>query len=264
MTSSYYIPIPAKILNITRETAIDYTYRLEWPVQPEPGQFFEVSVPRFGEAPFSISGFGDGYLDMTIRNVGQVTSAIFDMQVGDLLYLRGPYGHGFQMRQYMGKSLIIAAGGTGLAPVKPVINYFTSHLDEIRRFDVLLGFKSPDDILFSDEIEHWSKKTNVQVTVDLTAECWSGNVGLITELIKDIEIADPGNTEAIVVGPPLMMKYSVLGFQQRGLTSEQITLSLERRMSCGVGKCGHCKIMDNYVCLDGPVFNYAQAQWLID
>ena len=264
MNANPYLPRPARILDIRRETEIDYTYRLEWPERPQPGQFFKVSIPRFGEAPISVSDFGDGYLDMTIRSVGRVTDGIFDLQPGDTLYVRGPYGRGFRVEQYTDKHLIIAAGGTGLAPVKGVISHFTERPDELAGFDILLGFKSPDDILFRDEVAAWSERANVQMIVDRATDGWNGNVGLITELIRQLEMSDRSNTEAVIVGPPMMMKFSVKEFLERGLAKEQIWVSYERRMSCGIGKCGHCKINDRYVCLDGPVFNFTEAQWLVD
>lgn len=264
MSANPYLPRPARILDIRRETKIDYTYRLEWPERPQPGQFFEVSIPRFGEAPISVSDFSDGYLDMTIRSVGHVTDGIFDLHPGDTLYLRGPYGRGFRVEQYTGKHLIIAAGGTGLAPVKGLISHFTERPDELAGFDILLGFKSPDDILFRDEVAAWSERANVQMIVDRATDGWSGNVGLITELIHQLEMSDRSNIEAVIVGPPMMMKFSVKAFLERGLAKEQIWVSYERRMSCGIGKCGHCKINDRYVCLDGPVFNFTEAQWLVD
>lgn len=264
MSSNPYLPRPATILEVRRETEIDYTYRLAWPENPKPGQFFEVSIPRFGEAPISVSDFGDGYLDMTIRSVGLVTDAIFDLQVGDTLYLRGPYGNGFEVDKFADKHLIIAAGGTGLAPVKGVISYFIAHPDELLGFDILLGFKSPNDILFCNEVAAWQKHASVQLTVDCADDGWNGNVGLITELIRRLDMSGLSNAEIVVVGPPMMMKFSVQSFLERGIARERIWVSYERRMSCGIGKCGHCKINDKYVCLDGPVFNFTEAQWLID
>lgn len=264
MSVNPYLPRPARILEIRRETEIDYTYRLEWSGRLQSGQFLEVSIPRFGEAPISVSDFGDGYLDMTIRSVGRVTDGIFDLKPGDALYLRGPYGRGFQVEQYAGKHLIIAAGGTGLAPVKGVISHFIEKPDELAGFDILLGFKSPDDILFRDEVATWSEHANVQMIVDRATDGWNGNVGLITELIHQLEMSDLHSIEGVIVGPPMMMKFSVKAFLERGLAEEQIWVSYERRMSCGIGKCGHCKINDRYVCLDGPVFNFTEAQWLVD
>ena len=259
-----YEGTPAKILAITRQTATDWTFRLACPHTPQPGQFFEVSLPRVGEGPISICGLGDGFVEMTIRRVGKVTAAIFDLYEGDTLYLRGPYGHGFDLPNYNGKHLVVLAGGTGLAPVRGVIQHFVARRGQLKAFDVVLGFKSPGDILFRSEIDQWAKGADVRITVDKADETWAGPVGVITTLLGDVPMPQLADVSAIVVGPPAMMKFCLRSLLDRGLSPEQIWVSYERRMSCGLGKCGHCKINGKYVCLDGPVFNYTQAQWLVD
>ncbi len=259
-----YLPTPAQILEVRPETAIDWTYRLAWPEAPRPGQFFEVSVPRLGEAPISVSGFGEGWIEMTIRKVGRVTDGIFALRPGDTLHLRGPYGNGFEPQRFAGRHLIVAAGGTGLAPVRGVVRHWVEHRDALKGLDVLLGFRDAGNILFRDEIAAWADRSAVQVTVDHGGEGWTGHVGVITTLIPDLPIPSLPDVEAIVVGPPVMMKFTVLALLERGLAEQQIWVSYERRMSCGIGKCGHCKINDRYVCLDGPVFNFSEARWLID
>jgi anaerobic sulfite reductase subunit B len=263
MTNPYQ-PQPATILDIRRQTASDSTFRLAWETPAQPGQFFEVSVPRLGEAPISISAIGDGYLEMTIRKMGCVTEGIFALRVGDTLFLRGPYGHGFPLARLAGSSLLIAAGGTGLAPVKPVIEYCLAHPELFPRCEVLLGFRSPRELLFREEIVAWQQQIPVQVTVDQADDAWTGHVGVITRLIPALDLSPLDGVQAVVVGPPLMMKFTVLALLERGLRAEQIWVSYERRMSCGLGKCGHCKINEKYVCVDGPVFNFAEARWLID
>lgn len=263
MTNPYQ-PHPATILEIRAQTTVDVTYRLAWPDPPQPGQFFEVSVPRFGEAPISISEIGDGYIEMTIRKVGTVTDAIFAMQPGDQLHLRGPYGHGFPLDRLAGSHLVIAAGGTGLAPVKPVIEHALAQQAHFPAVNVLLGFRSPGDILFRDAIAAWQQQVAVHVTVDHADDTWMGHVGVITRLIPTLDLCALDTTQAVVVGPPMMMKFTVLALLEHGLREDQIWVSYERRMSCGLGKCGHCKINDKYVCVDGPVFNFVDARWLID
>ena len=145
-----YLPVPAEILDIRRETAVDATFRLAWGGLARPGQFFEVSIPRYGEAPISICSVEDGVLEMTIRNVGRVTAGIFALAPGDILYLRGPYGNGFPLERYDGAPLVIIAGGTGLAPVRGVINLFLAAPRRLPVLKILLGFKTPEDILFRD------------------------------------------------------------------------------------------------------------------
>ena len=264
MTKNAYLPSSVEILKVTKQTNIDYTFRIASDITPKSGQFLELSIPRVGEAPISISDFGEGYLDMTIRKVGKVTDEIFNLKAGDKLFVRGPYGNGFPVDSYKGKHLIISAGGTGLAPVKSIINYFYNHMDEIDGMDLLIGFKSPDDVLFKDEIEKWKEKINVILTVDKAEEDWTGNVGLITKYIDELDIKDKENTEVIVVGPPIMMKFSTIAFSKKDIRDEQIWVSFERKMSCGIGKCGHCKIDETYVCLEGPVFNYTKGKTLMD
>lgn len=261
-----YLPQPSTILDIRPQTEIDYTYRLEWNNQPVPesGQFMEVSVPRLGEAPISISDFGDGYLEMTIRKVGHVTDGIFALQPGDKLFLRGPYGRGFPIENFIGKHLVVMAGGTGLAPVKSVIRHYAANRSMLTGFDLLLGFKTPSDILFKDEIADWKNQLDVYLTVDNPDDEWTGHTGVITKLVPSLDLNPLDDVQVVVVGPPLMMKFAVLAMLERGLKDEQIWVSYERRMSCGLGKCGHCKIQDRYVCVDGPVFNLSEARWLVD
>ncbi|AOY75199.1 anaerobic sulfite reductase subunit AsrB [Clostridium formicaceticum] len=258
-----YLPRQYKIIDITPQTAIDYTYRVAFDQPVIGGQFVEVSIPGIGEAPISISDFGEGYIDMTIRKVGKVTHYLNTLKVGDPLYLRGPYGNGFDLEKYKQKHLVLAAGGTGLAPIKSIINYFHNHPNMIAHLDLLIGFKSSKDILFADEIKKWqqNKKFRLLLTIDGEEENWQGNVGLITKYVPEISIEK--NTEVIIVGPPLMMKFTAMAFLEK-TSEEKIWVSFERKMSCGIGKCGHCKIDETYVCLEGPVFNYTKAKQLID
>lgn len=264
MKNNPYVPQKAKLIEVIPQTNIDITYKVEWNANPESGQFVQVSIPKVGEAPISISDFGKGYIEMTIRKVGKVTNEIYTLQPGDFLFLRGPYGKGFPINTFKGKHLIIAAGGTGLAPVKSVINYFYKNPDEIKKLSILMGFKSPADILFHDEIKLWSKKFDTILTVDKGGENWRGNEGLITNYVPNIEIEDINQVEVVIVGPPIMMKFTSLEFLKRGIPKEKIWVSFERKMSCGIGKCGHCKIDETYVCLEGPVFNYTKAETLLD
>jgi len=268
MDTNIFRPRAARIIEVRPETAIDWTYRLEWTGgTPQPGQFFQVSVPRVGEAPISTSGWGDGWIELTIRKVGRVTDAVFGLDVGVLLHLRGPYGRPFPVAEFAGHHTIIAAGGTGLAPVRGLIQHLLGTLgkDEGPSFlNVLAGFKTPGDVLFTSDLRAWADQTPVLLTVDRADSDWRGHEGVITTLIPDLEIRDIEDARVVVVGPPLMMKFTLAAFLDRGIAPEQLWVSHERRMSCGVGKCGHCKIMNSYVCIDGPVYRYADAQWLTD
>ncbi|WP_294352602.1 anaerobic sulfite reductase subunit AsrB [uncultured Clostridium sp.] len=259
-----YVPFLSEIKEVIKHTDIEYTFRMTYEGDVKPGQFFEVSIPKFGEAPISVSGIGEGTIDLTIRRVGKVTNEIFTNYVGDKLFLRGPYGNGFDVNDYKGKELTIVAGGTGLSPVRGVVEYFAKNKDEVKSFNLICGFKSPEDILFKDDLKEWKDKLNLTLTVDKAEEGYEGNTGLVTTFIPDLKIEDIYNTAFIVVGPPMMMKFTVLEILKRGVKEENIWISHERKMCCGLGKCGHCKIDDTYVCLDGPVFNYTKGKELVD
>jgi len=259
-----YLPFKSKILNIKKHTETDYTFRMEFFGDVRPGQFFEVSIPKFGESPISVSEIGDGYVDLTIRRVGTVTDVIHSFFVGGTLFLRGPYGNGFDVNIYKGKEIIVAAGGTGLAPVKGIVDYFAKYPQECKDFNVMAGFKSPSDILFKDNFKLWEKSISVTLTVDSAGDDYTGTVGLITKYIAGIPVVDMDEVQVIVVGPPMMLKFTVAGFIKKGVKEENIWVSYERKMCCGVGKCGHCKIDDTYICLEGPVFNYLDAVHLVD
>ncbi|SHJ69117.1 anaerobic sulfite reductase subunit AsrB [Tepidibacter formicigenes] len=264
MNNNPFIPQKKKVLDVIAQTDIDITYKVEFDKELKGGQFLQVSIPKVGEAPISVSDFGDGYIEMTIRKVGKLTNEIYNLKPGDYMYLRGPYGNGFPIEKYKNKHLIIAAGGTGLAPVKNIINYFHNNIGEVKKFDLLMGFKSPKDILFKDEIEKWKKNIDVILTVDNGDENWSGNTGLITKYVPKVEIESMDDLEVVIVGPPVMMKFTALEFLRLGVLKEKIWVSFERKMSCAIGKCGHCKVDETYVCLEGPVFNYTKAENLID
>ncbi len=259
-----YVPFLSEIKEVIKHTDIEYTFRMTYEGDVKPGQFFEVSIPKFGEAPISVSGIGKETIDLTIRRVGKVTNEIFTNYVGDKLFLRGPYGNGFDVNDYKGKELTIVAGGTGLSPVRGVVEYFAKNKDEVKSFNLICGFKSPEDILFKDDLKEWKDKLNLTLTVDKAEEGYEGNTGLVTTFIPDLKIEDIDNTAFIVVGPPMMMKFTVLEILKRGVKEENIWISHERKMCCGLGKCGHCKIDDTYVCLDGPVFNYTKGKELVD
>ncbi|WP_195604160.1 anaerobic sulfite reductase subunit AsrB [Clostridium tyrobutyricum] len=259
-----YLPEVSKIIDIKKHTDIDYTFRMEFKGEVKPGQFFEVSIPKYGEAPISVCGIGNGYVDLTIRRVGVVTDIIHTFSTGQKLFMRGPYGNGFDVDIYKKRELVIAAGGTGVAPVKAIIDHFSDNRGEIKNLNVLMGFKSPEDVLFKDDIERWKKNLNVTLTVDKAGENYNGNTGLITNYIVDIKIENVERAQAIVVGPPIMMKFTIQELLKKGIREENLWVSYERKMCCGIGKCGHCRMNDAYICLDGPVFNYTKAKHLVD
>ncbi|BCZ46441.1 anaerobic sulfite reductase subunit B [Clostridium gelidum] len=259
-----YIPFLSEIKEVIKHTDIEYTFRMTYEGQVKPGQFFEVSLPKFGEAPISVSGIGEGTVDLTIRKVGKVTDEIFTSYVGDKLFLRGPYGNGFDVKNYEGKEITVVAGGTGLSPVRGVVDYFANNADKCEKLNLICGFKSPNDVLFKADLKEWEKNINLILTVDKADEGYAGKTGLVTTFIPELEIKDVKNTAFVVVGPPIMMKFTVAEILKRGVPEENIWISQERKMCCGLGKCGHCKMDDTYICLDGPVFNYTKGKQLID
>jgi anaerobic sulfite reductase subunit B len=178
--------------------------------------------------------------------------------------LRGPYGNGFKADDYRGKELFVIAGGTGVSPVRGVVDYFASHADEVKGLTLVAGFKTPNDILFRADFERWQKSTNIILTTDNNGGDTNYKQGLVTEYIPGLDVKNIGSAQAIVVGPPAMMRFTVKALLEKGLAEQNIWISHERKMCCGMGKCGHCRINDTYVCIDGPVFNYTKGKLLID
>ena len=198
-----------------------------------------------------------------IRRVGRVTDEVFENYAGDTLFLRGPYGNGFDVNKYTDGECLVVAGGTGVSPVRGVIDALSESKDAKDKH-IILGFKSPSDMLFREDIARWEKSMDLILTMDKEAEGYSGNVGLVTKFIPEVKLNNVETTQAVVVGPPPMMKFSVIELLKRGFREENIWVSYERKMCCGIGKCGHCKVNDTYICLDGPVFNYVDSKSLID
>lgn len=260
-----YIPTSCEILDIIKHTDIEWTFRVQTDTTGvKPGQFYEISMPKHGESPISVSGIGPDYVDFTIRNVGKVTSEIFKFVAGDRLLIRGPYGNGFDIEKYKGRDLLVVAGGSALAPVRGIIQYAYDHLEEFKSFKLIVGFKSPADVLFKVDLEKWSSKLDVVLTVDSAPEGYTGPMGLVTKYIAELSYEDVATLSAVIVGPPMMMKFSVMEVQKLGVTDRNIWVSYERKMNCGLGKCGHCRMDTVYVCTDGPVFNYAFAKNIAD
>lgn len=225
----------------------------------EPGQFVMVSIPGVGEAPISISSSPThrSSFDLVVRNVGKLTAALHKLEAGDSVGIRGPFGKGFPTQILEGNDLLFVAGGLGIVPLRSLINFVIDNRRDFGKVNILLGCKTPKDMLFGDELEHWSERldVNFNCTVDKSDPDWKGNVGLITSLIPGITL-DTDRTFAVVCGPPIMYKFVIKELLAKGIPARQILVSLERHMKCGVGKCGHCQIANYYCCQDGPVFSY--------
>lgn len=232
--------------------------------KPAHGQFMQLSIPMIGEAPISVSAQGDGWLEFTIRSVGKVTDVIFQKEAGDTLFLRGPYGKGWPVEQFRDKHLVVITGGTGLAPVRSMLNMLAENPGYARSVHLIAGFKNADGIVFHSELETWKESFSTIYTLDNgTLEGWRS--GMVTAFVPEIPFDTFGGEYAVVVvGPPPMMKFTGLALMDHGVDPEKVWMSFERKMSCAVGKCGHCRIDEVYVCLDGPVFPYTVARDLVD
>ena len=225
----------------------------------------EISVLGAGEAPISITSSPSrkGFLEFTIRAAGKVTKGIHNLKRGDSLYLRGPYGNSFPFEEIKGKNIYFIAGGIGLAPLRSLINMVFDNRKDFKRIKLLYGAKTPDELCFKDELEAWKKipDTEVWLTVDKPCDGWGCRVGVVTELWKDTHV-HPENAVAIVCGPPIMMRFAAMKLVESGFKDNEIIMTLERYMKCGIGKCGHCNIGEKFVCVDGPVFYYEQVKKL--
>ncbi len=263
-TKNPMVPTACKILSVIQETDIEWTFRVESSFQANHGQFMQLSIPKIGEAPISISEIGKDYMDFTLRAVGKVTNEIFEKQVGDFLFLRGPYGNGWPVEKLKNKHLVFITGGTGLAPVRSLLNQFYNDMNSVKSITLISGFKNKESILFKDELHKWKDKFRTFYTLDNdNIEGW--NSGLVTNFVKEVDFNSFNNDYAvIVVGPPIMMKFTGLELKKNNVPDENIWMSFERKMSCAVGKCGHCRIDETYICLDGPVFPYSVAKNLVD
>jgi NAD(P)H-flavin reductase len=195
--------------------------------------------------------------------VGDVTTALHNLKVGDKVGLRGPFGRGFPYENFRGKDILFAPGGLGLAPLRSLINQVLDERNLYGRVIILYGARNPGELLFKDELKAWSERDDVELmlTVDRGDETWTGNVGVITTLFKYVSIY-PRNTVAITCGPPVMYRFVLMEFFGKGISEGNIYLSLERKMKCGVGKCGHCQINNVYACQSGPVFPYKEIKGL--
>ncbi len=257
------MPKPHRIINVEHETNAEYTFRVECGDKVEHGQFYVLSIPKIGEAPISVSSKGEGYLEFTIRKVGRLTEGIFGLNAGDTVFMRGPYGNAFPVNDFMHKDLIVIAGGTGLAAVRSMLEHFYENPREVNSLTLITGFRNPDSVLFREDLEKFRDKFRTIYCLDNT-EAEGFKKGFVTEYIKDVPFSTFSDYNAVIVGPPEMINLSVKECLKNGADESRIWVSLERKMSCSVGKCGHCKIGCIYVCREGPVFNYAQAKNLID
>jgi NAD(P)H-flavin reductase len=231
------------------------------------GQFIELTLPGIGEAPFTPSSDPNikDKIDVTIMKAGKVTSLLHGLGRNVSVGIRGPYGKGYPLDDFKGKDILIVGGGVGLAPLRSLLFSLFSEIDKYNKVVLRYGARTSSDIVYKDAIPGWGrrKKVDVVTTVDVGDPGWKGHVGLVTTILNDLNM-DMKNAVAIVCGPPIMMKFVTLKLLDVGFESKDIFLSMEKNMSCGLGKCGHCRLGRYYACKDGPVFTYDKIKDLHD
>jgi NAD(P)H-flavin reductase len=262
-------PFMAEIVEIVHEAPNVSTYWLQFVDKHlqegfhfKAGQFNMLLVPGLGEAAISISSDIEDSrrIAHTIRIAGNVTTAISRMNVGDVLGVRGPFGSWWCLEDCLGRDVVIAAGGIGLPPIRPVLYYIMHHRREFGRVVVLYGARTPNDLQFTSEYKTWQEAgIELDITVDRGDDNWTGRVGVVPILFYNTRI-DPKNTVILTCGPEIMIRFVIFEALARRVPPERIFVSLERNMKCGIGSCGHCQIGPFFVCKDGPVFSFDQLQ----
>lgn len=263
LLENQYIPIPVRIKEIIDETPDVKTYKLEYNAHHHPGQFLEISVLGIGEAPISIASSPTRELEVCIKKMGSVTTALHNLKPGDYIGVRGPYGNPFPMDELKNNNILIVGGGIGLPPLRSVIDFIADNREDFGDVEILYGARTPKDLVYKYLFDDWKKEFKLYLSVDYADETWKDNVGVVTTLFKKITLS-PEKTYSLIVGPPIMIKYAAMDLVKLGFDPAKIFVSLERMMKCGVGTCGHCNIEKYYVCKDGPVFRYSIISNLVE
>jgi len=269
-----FLPHIARIEAMRDETPDTRTFKLRFREPSDaksfhflPGQFVELSVFGYGEAPFCIasSPTRPETFETTIRHTGSLTDALYQLGIGDEVGIRGPFGNGFDVEGARTKDLLFVAGGIGLPPLRSFIREVLDERDRFRNVTILYGARTPADLVYKDELNEWATTPGIEfhVTVDNGTREWRGSVGVVTVLFQKTTLR-PETTNAYVCGPPIMIKFVVQDLLARGFREESVISTLERMMQCGIGKCNHCAIGHRYVCRDGPVFNVKQIREMIE
>ncbi|MGD9496194.1 MAG: FAD/NAD(P)-binding protein [Armatimonadota bacterium] len=262
-----YIPRAMRLVQAIEENALEKTFVFDLldgkPMPYRAGQFVMLTVFEAGEAPFTLCSMPGQQprVQLTVRRYpgGRVTEALHQMQPGQYAGIRGPFGNGFPLERLVGRDVLVVAGGIGMAPQRGVIEAILSDRERFGRLIVFYGMASPEQMLYRDLMAQWLERDDLELhlTIDRPHPQWEGHVGLVTTLFQDIRV-DPERLCITIVGPPVMYPFVAAECEKLGVPDENIFVSLERRMACGVGKCGHCAIKGVYVCIDGPVFTLAQ------
>jgi NAD(P)H-flavin reductase len=263
--TNIYKPLRAELVEVIEESPTIKSFVLE-PEQEfsfATGQFVELTLNGTGEAPFtpSSSPLVKDRIEITIMKAGYVTEKIHNLKPGEIMGIRGPYGRGYPLDRLYGKEILIVGGGCGFAPLRSLLYNLEAEKDKVRKVTFCYGSKNPAECIYKPYIENLKKieKFEVYRTVDVADETWAGEVGVATVLLDKVEV-NIENSVAVVCGPPIMMKFGVMKLLEMGYTDRQIYLSMEKNMSCGLGKCGHCMMGEYFVCKDGPVFSYDEIK----
>lgn len=263
------VPQVCRLIDIRDETGDVKTFRAQTldgkrPFLPLPGQLGMWSLPGVGEAMFSITAFGDDWIESSIKSVGELTEAMHELSVGDCVGLRGPYGNGFPADALRGSDILFIGGGIGAAPVRSLIRWCAAHREEYGRFDIVCGARTIDDVPFREDFfENWPKmdNTGVHITVDRKTDNWDGSVAFIPDYVETLPLT-PENRKVVMCGPSIMIRLTTQRLAKLGFARGDVITSMETRMKCGIGKCGRCNIGSKYVCLDGPVFTLTELDEL--
>jgi len=257
--NNVYLPEPVKVLENRRETSENFRLILDIPFKNDPGQFVQISLLGIGEAPISIASWGRDYLMLHIREVGTVTRALGQVKPGDTVFIRGPYGNTYPMKEAEGRNLVVVGGGCGVASVKGVFDYLEKNRSKYKDVAAFVGYRNSNEVLFTDFIDEWRQSMQVYVSLDTLKEgtCHSASEGFVSDSIKAAALPQ-GDSVAIICGPPIMMKVSAKALLEKGLRPDQIYVSEERLMYCATGTCCHCMIGSKFTCKDGPVFRWDQ------
>ena len=257
-----YMPVKGKVERVIDETSTIRTLiiRPEKEIPFKAGQFMQLTLPGLGEAPFTPSSSPNKpeTLDFTILKAGTVTEALHGLTAGDAVGLRGPFGKGYPIDKLEGKEVLVIGGGVGLAPLRSLLYMLFDTIDRYKKVSIKYGARTPSDLVYRNAYEEWASipRVNFTTTTDVGAPGWTGHVGVVTTILDDVDIDIP-NSYAIVCGPEIMLKFVTFKLLDSGFQAEQIYLSMNRRMSCGTGKCGRCNIGPYYLCKDGPDMCYA-------
>lgn len=263
------LPQICLLTDIRRETPDVKTFRVQSadgakPFAPLPGQLCMLSLLGVGEAMFSVTAQGDDWLEVAIKQTGLLTDALHELNIGDKVGLRGPYGNHFPVEEAKGRPILFIGGGIGLAPVRSFIRHALANRAAYGHIDILYGARSYDDLVFKQDLfENWpaAPDTGVYITVDKGSPEWQGHVGFVPPYLEECAFA-PQERLAVLCGPPIMIEMCLKSLAKMGFADENIVTTLEMRMQCGIGKCGRCNIGSKYVCLDGPVFTQAELRQL--